>query len=108
MPAVQKTLLFALLASLGLLWTPPANAAGITVKAGQTVKLKLPRQPRIIGVENPAIAALKVLPDGHALLTGLRAGRTRIIGRDYAEVPIIIGVTVVSSGSRSHLRRQPH
>jgi Flp pilus assembly secretin CpaC len=105
---VRFVLLLSLSLFLALRWTP-ASAAGVQVEVGRTVKIKLPRQPRIIGVEDPTIATLRLLPDGHALVTGRRIGRTRIIGRDFAEVPIIIKVAVVPpKGSSSRLGRQPH
>jgi Flp pilus assembly secretin CpaC len=94
MRALPKTLLALVLGvGLALLWTG-ALADSVRVKAGKTVKITLPRQPKIVSVEDPSIATLKVLPDGHALVQGRRPGRTRIIGRDFAEVPFIIPVTV--------------
>ena len=72
----------------------PADA--ITVAVGETVTFALPRQPQIIGVEDATIASLEVLPDGHAKVTGRREGRTRIVGRDHAQVPMIFGVKVVA------------
>lgn len=72
----------------------PAHAAA-RVKVGQTVKIALPRQPRIVGIEDTTIARLvKVTPDGFVLVRGLKPGATRIIGRDFAEVPIIIPLVV--------------
>jgi len=79
---------------LPLLFAGEAAAAGVKVKVGQTVKVPLPRQPKILGIEDPSIASMKVTDDGHAMVTGLRPGKTRIIGRDFAELPIIIPVTV--------------
>ena len=78
------------------------GATVVKVKVGQTVKVPLPRQPKILGVEDPSIASLKVTPDGHALVTGLRQGRTRIVGRDFAELPIIIPLVV---GPAKHHKR---
>ena len=86
-----------LLALLVLMFTVAggsARAATVRVRVGQTVKVALPRQPKIIGVEDPAIASIKVTDDGKALVRGLKAGRTRIIGRDFAELPFIIPVVV--------------
>ena len=79
---------------LPLLLAGGAAAAGVKVKVGQTVTVPLPRQPKIIGIEDASIASMKVTDDGHAMVTGLRPGKTRIIGRDFAELPIIIPVTV--------------
>lgn len=94
MRALPRLLLaLALGVGLALVWTG-ALADGVRVKVGKTVKITLPRQPQIVGVEDPSIATLKVLPDGHALVRGVRAGRTRIIGRDNAQLPFIIPVTV--------------
>jgi Flp pilus assembly secretin CpaC len=66
------------------------------VQVGETKSFALPRQPQIIGVEDPSIASMRVLPDGTARVTGLREGTTRIVGRDNAQVPIVIGVKVVA------------
>ena len=71
--------------------------AEVAVAVGETVTFPLPRQPQIIGVEDPAIASLEVLPDGRARVTGRREGGTRIVGRDHAQVPMIIGVKVVAA-----------
>lgn len=90
-------LLFLCAVALPLLLEGGAAAGGVRVKVGQTVKVALPRQPQIIGIEDTSIASMKVEGDGHALVTGLRPGKTRIIGRDFAELPIIIPVTVTSA-----------
>jgi hypothetical protein len=54
----------------------------------------VPRLLQTIGVEDETVASLTLLPDGHARVRGRRVGRTRIIGRDYAQVPIVIRVRV--------------
>ena len=75
----------------------PASAAAtaaVQVKAGKMVTIRLPRNPRIIGVEDPSVATLEILAGGHARVLGKRAGKTRVIGRDFAELPIVIPVTV--------------
>jgi len=66
------------------------------VQVGETKSFPLPRQPQIIGVEDPSIASMEVQPDGTARITGRREGTTRIIGRDNAQVPIVIGLKVVA------------
>jgi len=73
-----------------------AQDSAITVAVGETVTFALPRQPQILGVEDPAIASLTVLPDGRARVTGRHEGRTRIVGRDNAQVPMIFEVKVVA------------
>lgn len=80
--------------ALALLFAGEAAAAVVRVKVGQTVKVPLPRQPKILGIEDASIASMTVTNDGHAMVSGLRPGKTRIIGRDFAELPIIIPVTV--------------
>lgn len=74
--------------------TPARAATTVEVKAGRTVTITLPRNPRIVGVEDPAIATLELLQDGRGRVSGKRPGKTRIIGRDFAEVPFIIAVRV--------------
>jgi Flp pilus assembly secretin CpaC len=76
------------------LWATPASADEVVVKVGAAVVITLPRQPQRIAVEDETVASLTLLPDGRARVRGLRVGRTRIIGRDHAQVPIIVPVRV--------------
>ncbi len=71
------------------------TAQPIEVRVGETVSFALPRLVQIIDTEDHAIATMVVTPDGHARVTGVAAGRTRIIGRDLAQLPLIFPVTVV-------------
>ena len=66
----------------------------IEVRVGETVNFALPRLAQIIDTEDHAIATMIVTPDGYARVTGVAVGRTRIIGRDLAQVPLIFPVTV--------------
>jgi len=66
----------------------------IRVKVGATVTVPLPRKPKILGSEDPAIATATVLPSGQVKVTGKKAGKTRLIGRDFSETPMIIPVIV--------------
>ena len=98
-----RSSLLLLAAAVALIFaaTTSEAAGGVYVARGNTVSVALPRQPRIIAVEDKSVAAMTVTPDGRALVTGLRAGRTRIVGKDYAEVPIIIPVTVFDETSKT-------
>lgn len=73
-----------------------AQSRAIEVKVGETVDFALPRQPQILGVENTSIATAAILPDGHARITGVAVGNTRLVGRDFAELPMIFPITVVA------------
>jgi hypothetical protein len=69
---------------------------GVEVAVGQTTVIQLPRMPMVIDSENHAVATLTVLPDGSARVTGVAVGSTRIVGQDFASVPIILVVNVVA------------
>lgn len=73
------------------------SSPSIEVRVGQSVTFELPRRPMIIDSEDRQIATLVVLPDGHAQVTGVAAGHTRIIGRDIASLPMIFPVTVLAA-----------
>lgn len=66
----------------------------VEVRVGETVSFALPRLAQIIDTENHAVATMVVMPDGQARVTGVAAGRTRIIGRDISQLPMIFPVTV--------------
>lgn len=73
-----------------------AQARPLEVRVGDDTYLALPRQPRILGSEDDAIATVTVLPDGRARVHGVAAGRTRVIGRDFAELPMVFDVVVTA------------
>jgi Flp pilus assembly secretin CpaC len=73
-----------------------AQSRAIEVKVGETVDFALPRQPQILGVENTSVATAVILPDGHARITGVSVGSTRLVGRDFAELPMIFPITVLA------------
>jgi len=70
------------------------TAQAVEVRVGETVSFALPRLAQIIDTEDHSIATMVVTPDGQARVTGVAAGRTRIIGRDLAQLPLIFPVTV--------------
>jgi Pilus formation protein N terminal region len=69
---------------------------GVEVAVGQTTTIQLPRLPMMIDSENHAVATLTVLPDGSARVTGVAVGTTRIVGQDFASVPILFVVNVMA------------
>lgn len=78
-------------------WIAPAGAQTpeeVHVKVGKVATFPLPRQPLRLASENPSIATIQVLPDGRVRVTGKKVGNTRIVGRDQAQVPIVIRVVV--------------
>ncbi len=83
--------------ALGLSTGPAAaqTAGGVEVRVGESVNYMLPRLPQIIDTEDHSIATMVVLPDGHARVTGIAVGRTRIIGRDISQLPMTFPVTVI-------------
>lgn len=72
------------------------DATPIEVTVGATVTVNIPRRPMIIDTESHAIATLEMQPDGTGRVTGVAVGDTRIIGQDYASVPILIPIRVVA------------
>lgn len=70
------------------------STAQITVRVGATTVFQLPRQPQFLSSQNPAVAAMVVLPDGRVQVRGVSAGQTQIVGRDFAEMPFVYAVTV--------------
>jgi len=88
-----------------LIAIPAAAEAQVVVEVGKTVKVPLPRQPLIIGVEDPKVASIAILPKGELLVTGKKVGSTRIVGRDHAHVPIVMGVSVVPEKKKT--KRKP-
>ena len=73
-----------------------AQQRPIEVKVGEDVFFQLPRQPQILGTEHPDIATLTVLPDGRARIHGVSVGATRIIGRDFGDLPMIFPIVVTA------------
>lgn len=74
-----------------------AQSGGVEVRVGESVLFQLPRIAQIIDTEDHSVATMTVLPDGHARVTGVSEGRTRIIGRDLAQLPLIFPVTVTAA-----------
>ncbi len=72
------------------------DATPVEVAVGATVTVNIPRRPMIIDTENRAIATLEMQPDGTGRVTGVAVGDTRIIGQDFASVPILIPIRVVA------------
>ena len=66
----------------------------IRVKVGATTSVMLPRKPKFLGVENSELASATVMPSGKVKVTGKKAGRTRLVGRDFADVPMVIPILV--------------
>lgn len=88
------------LAGFGALAMAGADASAqtaheIEVRVGETVSFTLPRLVQIIDTEDRSIATMIVTPDGQARVTGVAEGRTRIVGRDLAQLPLIYPVTVL-------------
>ena len=71
------------------------SSTAVEVRVGETVSFSLPRLVQIIDTEDHAIATMVVTPDGHVRVTGVSEGRTRIVGRDLAQLPLIFPVTVL-------------
>jgi hypothetical protein len=93
--------LLGLLALVGVAAAPAPAAAQsaqpIEVRVGETVSFALPRLVQIIDTEDHAVATMIVTPDGHVRVSGVAEGRTRIVGRDLAQIPLIFPVTVVAA-----------
>lgn len=79
-------------------------SVGVEVAVGETVTIALPRSPMIIDSENRAVATFELLPDGTARVTGVSVGSTRIVGQDFASVPMIFPVRVIAARV---VRRRP-
>jgi Pilus formation protein N terminal region len=75
----------------------PAEPTPIEITVGATVTVPIPRRPMIIDTEDHAIATFEMQNDGTARVTGVAVGRTRIVGQDYASVPILIPLNVVAA-----------
>lgn len=73
-----------------------AQPRPIEVRVGEATEFMLPRQPQILGMEDPAIATVTVLPDGRAVVRGVSVGATRIVGRDFGDLPMIFPVVVTA------------
>jgi hypothetical protein len=67
----------------------------VLVRVERSVTFPLPRQPQRLASEDPSVAVVELLEDGKARVTGVSPGTTRIVGRDHAQVPIIIQVRVL-------------
>lgn len=72
-----------------------AQSSAVEVHVGETVNFAIPRLPMFLDTEDHAVATLVVQPNGQARVTGVAVGHTRIIGRDFAEVPMVFPVTVL-------------
>ena len=68
--------------------------ASVIVKVGKSVTVPLPRHPQRLDIEDASVATMEVLAEGKVKVTGKKVGKTRIVGRDNAQVPIIIEVVV--------------
>lgn len=73
-----------------------ADPRPFEVRVGEERSFALPRQPQILGSEDPAVATVTVLPDGRALVRGVAVGATRIVGRDFGDLPMIFPVVVTA------------
>ena len=73
-----------------------AQPQAFEVRVGEERSFPLPRQPQILGSEDPSIATVTVLPDGRAVVRGVAPGRTRIVGRDFGDLPMIFPVVVIA------------
>jgi hypothetical protein len=73
------------------------GVAPVEVAVGETVTITLPRSPMIIDSESRAVATFELMPDGTAHITGVGVGSTRIVGQDFASVPMIIPVRVIAA-----------
>ncbi len=71
-----------------------AQTRPIEVRVGETVEFTLPRLMMIVDSEDSSIATFARHDDGTATVTGVAVGRTRIIGRDYASMPLLLDVVV--------------
>ena len=95
----RRRTVLALLVAVPLALAASASRAqerALEVRVGDDAFLPLPRQPRIFGSEDEAIATVTVLPDGRARVHGVAPGRTRLVGRDFAELPMIFPVVVTA------------
>lgn len=75
----------------------PSELTPVEIAVGATVTVPIPRRPMIIDTEDHAIATFEMQNDGTARVTGVAVGRTRIVGQDYASVPILIPLNVVAA-----------
>jgi Flp pilus assembly secretin CpaC len=82
--------------ALGIAGHADAEPRSIELHVGEEKTFALPRQPQILGVEDPSIATVTVLPDGRAVVRGVAPGRTRIVGRDFGDLPMIFPVVVTA------------
>lgn len=71
------------------------TSSEVEVRVGETASFALPRLAQTIDTEDHAIATMVVTPDGQVRVTGVAVGRTRILGRDLAQLPLIYPVTVL-------------
>lgn len=76
-----------------------AEPTPVEVAVGAAVTVTIPRRPMIIDTEDHAVATLEMQPDGTGRVTGVAVGRTRIIGQDFASVPILIPIVVVAASA---------
>lgn len=96
MTTTRRALLLASLLSALAAMTAEAQPRPLEVRVGEEKSFPLPRQPQILGSEDPAIATVTVLPDGRAVVRGVSVGATRIVGRDFGDVPMIFPVVVTA------------
>lgn len=90
----RRAALLAALAALAGARSLRADGRVLEVKVGEELEFTLPRLAQIIDTEDHAIATLTVLPDGRARVRGVAPGRTRIVGRDFGDLPMIFPVLV--------------
>lgn len=96
MTTTRRALLLASLLGALAAMTAEAQPRPLEVRVGEEKSFPLPRQPQILGSEDPAIATVTVLPDGRAVVRGVSVGATRIVGRDFGDVPMIFPVVVTA------------
>ncbi len=72
----------------------------IRVKVGASAVVPLPRVPKFLSVEDPSIASAEVLPQGKVKVTGKKPGATRLVGRGFGGVPMVIAVKVLPAKLR--------
>lgn len=72
----------------------------IRVKVGASAIVPLPRAPKFLSVEDPSIASAEVLPQGKVKVTGKKPGTTRLVGRGFGDVPMVIAVKVLPAKLR--------
>ncbi len=67
----------------------------VLVREGKSATFPLPRQLQRLVSEDPSVAVVEILPDGKARVTGVSPGTTQLVGRDHAQMPLVIRVRVL-------------